>query len=44
VYNKLSGETKKFGIDHLQLHTGIDAKTANDILKGFDVVNDDFHT
>ncbi|CAM4209265.1 hypothetical protein L1N85_14170 [Paenibacillus alkaliterrae] len=28
-----------FGIDHLQLHTGIDAKAISSILKGFDVLD-----
>lgn len=30
---------KFFGIDHLQLHTGIDAHAVNEILKGFDVLD-----
>lgn len=28
-----------FGIEHLQLHTGIDAKAISDIMKGFDVLD-----
>jgi hypothetical protein len=35
VQHKISGEIKRFGIDHLQLHTGIDAATVSDILSGF---------
>jgi len=28
-----------FGIEHLQLHTGIDAKAISDIMKGFDILD-----
>lgn len=35
VENKKTGEVLKFGIDHLELHTGIDAKTVNEIVSGF---------
>lgn len=31
--------TRYFGIEHLQLHTGIDAKAIADIMKGFDVLD-----
>lgn len=31
--------TRYFGIEHLQLHTGIDAKAISDIMKGFDVLD-----
>ncbi|WP_028552731.1 DUF3895 domain-containing protein [Paenibacillus sp. UNC451MF] len=39
VQNKEDGVIKKFGIDHLQLHTGIDAKIVAEILKGFDAID-----
>lgn len=39
VQNKEDGTIKKFGIDHLQLHTGIDAKIVTEILKGFDAID-----
>ncbi|MDQ8737832.1 DUF3895 domain-containing protein [Paenibacillus sp. LHD-38] len=32
-----------FGIEHLQLHTGIDAKAVADIMKGFDVLDGEMH-
>lgn len=32
-----------FGIEHLQLHTGIDAKAIADIMKGFDVLDGEMH-
>lgn len=31
--------TRYFGIEHLQLHTGIDAKAISDIMKGFDILD-----
>lgn len=32
-----------FGIEHLQLHTGIDAKTISAIMKGFDVLDSEMN-
>jgi hypothetical protein len=34
-----SNTIRYFGIEHLQLHTGIDAKAISDIMKGFDVLD-----
>lgn len=34
-----TGTIRYFGIEHLQLHTGIDAKAVSSILKGFDVLD-----
>ncbi|OBZ13796.1 DUF3895 domain-containing protein [Bacillus sp. FJAT-26390] len=34
-----SNTVRYFGIEHLQLHTGIDAKAISDIMKGFDVLD-----
>ncbi|WP_337100148.1 hypothetical protein [Paenibacillus sp. YIM B09110] len=34
-----SNTIRYFGIEHLQLHTGIDAKAVADIMKGFDVLD-----
>ncbi|WP_053372546.1 DUF3895 domain-containing protein [Paenibacillus sp. FJAT-27812] len=34
-----SNTVRYFGIEHLQLHTGIDAKAISDIIKGFDVLD-----
>jgi len=39
VQNKATAEVKRFGIDHLEMHTGIDAKTVQAILKGFQVID-----
>lgn len=39
VVNKQTGNEHKFGIDHLQLHTGIDAKTVAEILGGFSKID-----
>ncbi|WP_456363663.1 DUF3895 domain-containing protein [Priestia aryabhattai] len=39
VYNKVTNETKKFGSTHLQLHTGIPAELAKNIIKGFDSID-----
>ncbi|WP_409342020.1 DUF3895 domain-containing protein [Paenibacillus sp. MBLB4367] len=39
VQNKATGEVKRFGIDHLEMHTGIDARTVQAILKGFNVID-----
>jgi len=38
-----TNKMRYFGIDHLQLHTGIDAKTINDIMKGFDVLDSEMN-
>lgn len=35
VLNKQTGQELKFGIDHLEMHTGIDAKTVSEIRSGF---------
>lgn len=39
VSNKQTGEERKFGIDHLELHTGIDAKTVSEIRSGFSKID-----
>ncbi|WP_274361623.1 DUF3895 domain-containing protein [Paenibacillus thermotolerans] len=39
VKYKPTGEYKKFGISHLELHTGIDAKTAHQIISGFSLID-----
>ncbi|WP_158301630.1 DUF3895 domain-containing protein [Paenibacillus mesophilus] len=39
VINKQTGEEYKFGIDHLELHTGIDAKTVAEIRSGFSKID-----
>lgn len=39
VINKQTGAEHKFGIDHLELHTGIDAKTVADIRSGFSQID-----
>ncbi|MGG3471538.1 DUF3895 domain-containing protein [Neobacillus pocheonensis] len=39
VINKQTGEERKFGIDHLELHTGIDAKTVSEIRSGFSMID-----
>lgn len=39
VINKQSGEEYKFGIDHLELHTGIDARTVAEIRNGFSKID-----
>lgn len=39
VVNKTTGEERKFGIDHLELHTGIDAKTVAEIRSGFSKID-----
>jgi hypothetical protein len=39
VINKKTGEEYKFGIDHLELHTGIDAKTVAEIRSGFSKID-----
>ncbi len=39
VQNKTTGEIKSFGIDHLEQHVGIDAKTVKEIKAGFDAID-----
>ncbi len=39
VQNKTTGVTHKFGITHLELHTGIDAKVVSQILNGFQSID-----
>jgi len=39
VINKQTKEERRFGIDHLELHTGIDAKTVAEILNGFSKID-----
>jgi hypothetical protein len=39
VQFKPTGEIHKFGVDHLELHTGIDAKVVHEILQGFDIID-----
>lgn len=38
-----SGTIRYFGIDHLQLHTGIDAGVINAIMRGFDILDNELH-
>ncbi|MDF2648218.1 MAG: hypothetical protein K0Q73_4023, partial [Paenibacillus sp.] len=39
VQNKTTGQTHKFGITHLEMHTGIDAKIVNHIVHGFQTID-----
>ncbi|WP_233566540.1 DUF3895 domain-containing protein [Cohnella endophytica] len=39
VEHKTSGEKKRFGIEHLKEHLGIDAATVAEVLKGFDAID-----
>ncbi|MFC5529006.1 DUF3895 domain-containing protein [Cohnella yongneupensis] len=39
VDNKATGETKKFGIEHLKEHLGIDAEVVAAVKKGFDAID-----
>ncbi|QHT58798.1 hypothetical protein GXP70_01585 [Paenibacillus lycopersici] len=43
VFHRPTNTTRHFGITHLQMHTGIDAKTITAIQAGFDVLDEEMN-